>query len=195
MTTVYLDPNQVPANLRNGYAGRKFQASVCETVTVPMTAGLWDGGSRDVYSYIRLSDGAAVEMPGQRNAPDSSRSEVLVTLVPGYAVVRHSRFQGQDMGLTFYIHPDNAATMLPAPSADLAPHEKLVLIATRSLKSSYGGRDRYQMAADEYSCRQALGDSTYPTREQWDAAKAALISRGYLNKAGAITPAGRNAAH
>ena len=32
-----------------------------------------------------------------------------------------------------------------------------------------------------------------PTRAQWDEAKAALIGRGLLNKAGAITVTGRNA--
>jgi hypothetical protein len=33
----------------------------------------------------------------------------------------------------------------------------------------------------------------FPTREQWDAAKSALIARGLINKNGAITSAGRNA--
>jgi len=31
------------------------------------------------------------------------------------------------------------------------------------------------------------------SRADWDAAKQSLIGRGYLNKAGAITTAGRNA--
>ncbi len=32
-----------------------------------------------------------------------------------------------------------------------------------------------------------------PTRDEWNAAKTTLISKGLLNKAGAVTPAGRNA--
>jgi hypothetical protein len=34
---------------------------------------------------------------------------------------------------------------------------------------------------------------SFPTREQWQAAKDSLISKGLLNKAGAVTPKGRNA--
>jgi hypothetical protein len=93
------------------------------------------------------------------------------------------------MGLTFHVHPADAAALLPAPAADLSAHEKLVLEATASLKSSYGGRDRYQMATDDLR----YARKPYPSRAEWDAAKAELIGRGYLNKAGVITVAGRNA--
>lgn len=40
---------------------------------------------------------------------------------------------------------------------------------------------------------QTAQEYTKITREDWDAAKANLISRGMLNKAGAITVDGRNA--
>ena len=117
-----------------------------------------------------------------------------VALVPGIAVVEHSMFCGKDMGLTFHVHPDNAAKLLPAPTAELTAHEKLVLQATCSFKSSYGGKDRYQMMADEvrYASSKHVQEP-FPTREQWDAAKQSLIGRGMLNKAGAVTPCGRNA--
>ena len=48
MQTIHLEPSQVPAALRGAYDGRKFKAVVCESVEIPVTAGLWDGGSRDL---------------------------------------------------------------------------------------------------------------------------------------------------
>ena len=194
MNTIYLDANMVPATLRRGYDGKKFKAHVCETMTIPMTAGLWDGGSRDKYSVIRLADGAEIEPINHNAAPwNRERRDVTVQLEPGIAVVEHSMFCGKDMGLTFYVHPSNAAQLLPRPSGELTPHEKLVLIATRSLKSSYAGRDRYDNAQGEYHCEKALAGAPYPSRAQWDEAKQSLIGKGLLNKAGAITTAGRNA--
>ena len=197
MQTIYLETNQVPPALRGGYDGKKFAARVVESVSVPSDAGLWSGGSRDVYTLIELASGVRHPMPGQSASPfDGARQERTVTLKPGFAIVRHSTFCGKDMGLTFYVHPDNAATLLPAPAAALSPVEKLILKYTKERKASYNGRDRYDMAADDmrYGSR-GIGETgieTMPTRDEWDAAKAALISGGYLNKAGAITVKGKN---
>lgn len=94
------------------------------------------------------------------------------------------------MGLTFYVNPSNAAALLPAP-VELSAHEKEVLNATRSYKSSYGGRDRYDMA--QSAAQYGKNAGAFPSREQWEAAKAALMARGFLNKAGAITVKGKNA--
>mgnify|MGYP001607096809 FL=1 len=35
MTVIYLDPTQVPAHLRRGYAGRQFKAVVTESIAIP----------------------------------------------------------------------------------------------------------------------------------------------------------------
>jgi hypothetical protein len=193
MTTVYLDIDQVPAQLRQGYAGRKFQAKVCEEVTIPMDAGLWSGGSRDTYRVVRFEDGATIE-PMRNQAPwDKSRQDIPVKLAPGIAVIEHTIFCGKDLGLTFYVHPENARKLLPAP-VELTALEKLVLEYTAHRKSSYMGRDRYQMAVED--ARYGYGENReklVPSRPEWDAAKQSLIARGFLNKAGAITTAGRNA--
>jgi hypothetical protein len=182
----------VPAAMRGSYTGTKFKAEVAESVTVPADAGLWDGGSRETYRAIELATGRDVPLIDHNASPWDNRKSITFKLEPGFAVVRHSMFCGKDMGLTFYVHASNAAALLPAP-VELTPVQRLVLTATSSLKSSYGGRDRYQMAQDEYSCKQVLGDLPYPSREEWDRTKAQLIDRGFLNKAGAITVAGRNA--
>ena len=197
MQTIYLEPNLVPPALRGGYDGKKFAARVAESVIVPSDAGLWAGGSRDVYVLVELASGVRHPVPGQAASPfDGARQERSIPLKAGFAVVRHTTFQGRDMGLTFYVHPDNAAALLPAPAADLSPVEKLVLKYTKERKASYNGRDRYEMAVDDMryggSAIRALGVETMPTRDAWNAAKASLISGGYLNKAGAITVKGKN---
>ena len=186
-TTIHLDPALVPAALRGSYSGRKFKAVVCETLSIPGHAGLWEGGSRTVYSAIEPATGREIRVSSNAAPWDPERrNEQTVTLSPSFVVVSHSIFQGKDMGLTFYVHPDVAAKMLPAP-VELSEIDKLVLSATVNYKSSYAGRDRYQ-TAKHYAYGQL-----FPTREAWELAKESLASRGLLNKAGAITPAGRNA--
>lgn len=184
---IHLDPEMVPAALRGSYNGKTFKAIVTESVTIPVTAGLWEGGSRDLYSVVSLDHGTR-EIPGQRLAPWSpGRGDHTVELLPGIVVVEHSIFCGKDMGLTFYVHPENATKLLPAPAAELTRLERVVLEATRSYKSSYAGMDRFQMAHRDYAGKFAF------TRSEWDMAKAHLVELGMLNKAGAITNKGRNA--
>jgi hypothetical protein len=189
--TIYLDPKMVPAALRGAYSGQKFKAVVCTETSIPADAGLWSGGTREVYDAIDMATGKTAAIPGQQSSPwNSARREVTVPIKPGYALVKHSWFCGTDMGLTFYVHPDNAVKLLPAPSAELTPDEKIVLQATCSFKSSYNGMDRYEMMKREAS---SLTSLPFPTRDEWNAAKQSLIAKGLLNKAGAVTPAGRNA--
>jgi hypothetical protein len=189
---IYLDAKMIPAHLRGSYNGNKFKAYVCTEMTIPSDAGLWSGGSRDTYSAINFSTGEIVPFPGQQSAPwDSSRADRKVTLEPGFAVVEHTIFSGKDLGLTFYLHPDNATKLLP-PATDLGEHEAIVLDATASLKSSYNGKDRYEMKREDWSYSWR-NNPPFMSREQWEEAKASLISKGLLNKAGAITVNGRNA--
>jgi len=191
MQTIYLDPKQVPAQLRGSYNGKKFKAIVCEQITIPGEAGLWSGGSRDSYYAISLDgdgNGKMVQASDNFSAPWSrDRQDRTHQMRPGMAIVKHTIFQGQDLGLTYYVHPDSAAKLLPAPSAELSDHEQIVLNATCGYKSSYNGKDRYELA------RPYSPTEPYPTRDEWNVAKASLISKGLLNKAGAVTVAGRNA--
>lgn len=193
MNDIHLDPKMVPAAMRGAYNGQKFTAVVCTETTIPSDAGLWDGGSRDTFYAIEMETGAQVAIPGQNSAPwDNGRADRTVALRPGFALVRRSMFRGKDMGMTFYLHPDNAAKLLPAPAAELTAHESLVLSATCSYKASYGGMNRYEMAKRdcEYNPERK---AAFPTIEQWETAKQSLIAKGLLNKAGAVTVAGRNA--
>jgi|SRR5215469_5805473 len=190
MNTIWLDPNQVPASLRGSYSGKQFRAIITDRVSIPKDAGIWEGGSRDTYSFVELSTGRSVPTPGQKLAPwDASRHQYEGELPQGIALVRHSIFFGKDTGLTFYVRPDAAAKLLPE-NVELSEHEKIVLKATGSYKSSYNGMDRYQMAKSyAYGAKR----EEFPTRAQWDEARQSLINKGMLNKAGAITNKGRNA--
>lgn len=189
--TIHLEPAMVPASLRGQYSGKTFKAMVCTETTIPADAGLWSGGTRELYHAIDLSTGAQVIIPGQDSIPwNGARRDRTIRIQPGFALVTHSMFCGKDMGLTFYVHPDNAAKLLPAPQAELSEHERIVLNATCSYKASYKGQDRYDMAR-----RAVYGEARdgFPSREEWATAKQSLILKGLLNKGGAITPAGRNA--
>jgi hypothetical protein len=195
LNAIYLEANKVPQHLRGGYSGKKFKAIVTTEVTIPSHAGIWDGGSRETYQLIHLETGKSVQASDNMSAPwNAARKDQHISLQPGFAVVAHSMFCGKDMGLTFYVHPDNAAKLLPAPSAELSEHEQIVLNATCEFKSHYNGQDRYSMAKTRHEYPwQHNQDKPFPTRGQWDVAKAELISKGLLNKSGAVTPAGRNA--
>jgi hypothetical protein len=189
---IYLDPKMVPAQLRGSYNGKMFKAYVCTETTIPSDAGIWGGGSRNKYYAINFSTGEIVPFPGQNSAPwDSSRHDLKVTIEPGIAVVCHTIFSGKDLGLTFYMHPDNATKLLPPPT-ELSEREAIVLDATASLKSSYNGKDRFEMKREDWSYPWR-NNPPFMSRDQWEVAKTSLIAKGLLNKAGAITVNGRNA--
>src|SRR5271166_5855043 len=146
MNTIYLDSKDVPAYLRGEYTGKQFKAVVTDSISVPMDAGLWEGGSRETYRFVELATGRSVASPAQQTAPWSKeRQEFNSPLPAGIAMVEHTIFCGKDMGLTFHVHPDSAAKLLPAAGQpELTETQKLVLNATYSLKSSYNGKDRYE---------------------------------------------------
>ena len=164
-----------------GYSGRRFKV---DTFGGPMNlSSYWDGGSKTDYAIVNMKTGRSKQIP-QNGGMGSGKPFRISKLPEGFAVVAHSTFRGQDMGITIYVNPENISKMLPAPD-EVPWAEKVVLSATRSLKSSYAG-------IKDYRFREALKD-TGITKPEWDQAKEALIKKGLLNKAGAITDTGRNA--
>ena len=188
--TIYLDGQHLPdvaAKLARAaypsYRGRKYKVRAAESVDIGHT--YWDGGSRTTYVVVELGSYRVLPVPKQTPPQFGGPGSVDLPLRPGIVVVSHSIFCGKDTGLTFLVHPDQLATsnLLPAP-VELDPDETIVLAATSRWKASYNGRNRYQMARD---CRLDID------RARWDAASDRLKARKLLNKAGAITAAGRNA--
>ena len=187
MNVTYLDGSE--AGIRElalaafpSYKGRKFSFEITSEVQ-PMPT-YWDGGTRYQYAAVQISTRRAVV--GQSFAPPGFGGPGMVRpiqLVPDVLVVEHCVFCGQDAGLTFHVHPSDAPKMLP-PAPDVTGDMRIVCEYSAALKASYGGvKDlRFVEASRE----------TGITREQWDTARAACIAAKLLNKAGAITPAGRN---
>lgn len=176
---MHLEPKQVPAYLKGGYTGQKFKAEAAESVHIPADAGLWSGGSRNTYSAIELATGRAAAVSDNMSSPwAAERQDRTVPLRAGFAIVKHSIFCGKDYGLTFFVHPSDVTKLLPEPvSDDLSAVELKALAIVRGIKSSYRA---------DYYARAGISAG------EVEAIKAKLIRLGYLNKAGAITVAGRN---
>jgi len=195
MAEVHISPSQVPANLKKalekalGLPWQKYrttQFSFVVTPTIELTGLQWHGGSRNSYVAVKLDTMEVKPLVDRRPWPQNEYPMPPMNIPPGVAIVKQSTFRGKNFGVTFYLHPDNAPEMLPEPEeGQLDRDQKIVLAATRSLKSSYGGIKnlRFVQARTE----------TGITQDRWDAAKQHLIDHGYLNRAGALTPKGKNA--
>ena len=183
MTTIHLEPTAEIKRMAKlafpNYTGRKFKLN--NSGRPVNVTSYWDGGSRDYYAAVNLTTGESLAVPQNGTPFDGGPIEPNGVRVPaGFVIAEHSIFAGQDMGITFHVDPETATAFLPAP-VELTSDETRVLECTRSLKSSYAGIKNYRFHQSGL------------TREAWDAASNSLKSRKLLNKAGAITTAGRNA--
>ena len=190
MRTIHLDPNMVPETLK--YHGKKYQVSVQEKYTIRAETGIWSGGSRTTARLVEIATGESFQLSDNTSAPwDDSRKNKCIDIKPGFVVVEHSYFGGKDMGNRFYARSADIAPMLPKPESDLTRAQLIVLFATKSYKASYNGQDRFDMGSGDF---RYTPTADMISREQWHIAKAELIERKLLNKAGAITVNGKNAA-
>lgn len=186
MSTVYLEPNDPKVQaLRQiafpGYTGRQFELHLTPTISFSETQ--WSGGTKSSYHIIDLASRRIVPVPEAPFLQRSALHEKNHPLPVGYVVVEHKIFCGKDLGLTFHVNPETVEMKALGQAHDATRAEKIVLAAT-GLKSSYGGiRDlRYHESHEE----------TGIGHEEYEAAKESCIRKGWLNKAGAITVAGRN---
>jgi len=193
MNYIHVERNDVPSILiPDFYTGRKFKIAVTGNFQIPFDHGAWNGGSRDTFRVVNMTTGESVSLDDTESgmlAMRDPKADRSFTMVPNYAIVRHTIFQGKDVGITIYVHPDSINAIRLPETVHFSEIERIVLIAARSLKSSHNGRDRFVMACNTLRYREG---ATIPTRVQWEAAKASLIDGGYLNKRGAITTKGKN---
>lgn len=192
MQTIHLthtDPKAEPAiRLMRaafpGYAGRTFKIRVASGPIDVRSS--WEGGSRDYFRFVSLADGrTSAEMPAQSAFDRPVAGADAVTLPDGAGCVQHTIFCGKDLGLTLIIPASNAPALLPPAADDLSDIHAYCLIATASLKNTYGGETevRYKAVRRLLQC----------SREDWDKAVHELQARKLLNGQRAITPDGRNA--
>jgi hypothetical protein len=158
------------------YKGRKFRLETRERTHVHSS---WEGGSRDDYAVVRLATAERLGVVADTTFIPTGATEVDVP--PDVAIVRHAIYCGRDAGITIIVHPTTLNPGLLQAPAELTGDERTVLAATRAYKPGYGGDPEHRR------------NQTSLTREEWDAAKASLVARGLLNRAGAITIAGKNA--
>ena len=164
-----------------GYSGRTFKISS----RIPSRLdSYWDGGSRDYFYFYQPATGEILPVGSNHPVFEADQPRVLKRLPEDLILIEHSIFCGKDTGLTFYVNPENLANYLPRNNGELSLEEKLVLVATRSLKSSYNGIKNLRLHEINRYYRM--------DRETWEQIKSKLISKGLLNKRGAITPEGRN---
>lgn len=181
MKPIYLERAQVPPHLLGAYRGTSIRVYLCETLTIPATAGTWSDGTRAIYEALRLQDGARQSIVDTFSSPwDADRVNRIVTLKPGFAILETGSFCGKDAGLTFHMLPTDAAPLLPPPAPELTREERALLMVTHDLISS---------ARDDELRRSGLPNRASPAMT---AAKITLQSLGLLATNGSITPKGRN---
>lgn len=163
------------------YRGKIFKISV----DIPTELrSYWSGGSKDDFVFYELTTGKTSEVNSNHPLFERSNPSKLDKLPIGIVIVKHTIFQGKDLGITIYGNTENIAPLLPTVE-ELSVDEDAVLFFTRHLKPSYNGIRNFRL----HEAHHEMGI----TEERWEKAKTNLIQRKLLNKAGAITPSGRNA--
>ena len=187
MTIIHLQPTrEIIAITRAAfpkYNGRKYSL---ENSGRPVNIkSYWDGGSRDYFAIVNLETKKILPIPQNGTMFDGGKIAHDGVVVPaGYVIVRHSIFMGKDSGITLYVDPVTAINFLPDP-VKINDNENIVLMCTVSYKNTYAGIKNYRFnrASKEFGI----------SRATWDITSASLKTAKLINKAGAITTAGRNA--
>lgn len=112
-TSPKLRKSDIPAQLLSAfpnYHGRTFRLQPTTRVSfydLNASGGTWN---RYVLVSLLAPENRAA-LP--KESPWTPRVEgSTFDLPPGFVVVEHSHFCGKDMGLRFYVHPDNVAKLL-----------------------------------------------------------------------------------
>lgn len=160
-----------------GYNGHKIDVEISDSGMYLQS--FWDSGSKKEF-YCFDMNGKYIPVTVQ-NAPlpfyDGPKADY--TPSPDRFIIEHSTFGGKDMGLTVYLHPASVMVKsLPTPSKpDIEKNDLFVLVTIATYKS-FARPDAYRRAGF--------------TTIEIDKIKERLFQHGYTNKAGAITPSGRN---
>ena len=200
MNTIHLHTNETMAALAKqafGYTGRMFQVEARERVHI---TSYWDGGTRSYWAILTMGLARGEAAPDRHNTimargmPElrvvgecggMGQAEGIDVEIDGNTIVaEHVIFCGKDLGIRFYVNPARLPQFLPASTNELTREQRIVLIATRSYKSSYAGVGNYRYIEAARETGISLAD--------WERSKAECQQMGYLDKRGAITVDGRN---
>lgn len=178
--TIYLDKGTLIfarfASLLD-YNGHKIDVEISDHPMILQS--FWDSGNRHNF-YCFDMNGNNIPIIVQ-NAPLPFYNGPKADYIPSpyKFLIDHSIFSGKDMGLTVYLHPSSIMVKsLPAPSRPDIQQNDLFVLTTIKAYKSFARPDAYKRAGF--------------TVAEVDKIKGRLFQQGYINKAGAITPAGRN---
>lgn len=167
---------------------RQYSVNVSEQISISGT--YWDGGCRNSYVAVDLVTLEKVDLP-HFNPPQfgGPAKDYVFDLVNNQSnrqvcVVEHTQ-SGVKEYITFHFAPDNVSKLITTQQSDLTNNEKIVLFATRSLVSSYGGDSNYRY--------NSAFDATKISKQEWNDAIISLIDKKLLRRNKSITPAGKNA--
>jgi len=166
-----------------GYNGKKIRY-IPNRIPTELNS-YWDGGSRDYYYFVNLSENKIVEVSQNHPVYNPQNPSRLESLPNGVILVQRIYFCGKDLGLKIYANPADLSGKLLPESQDVTENEKIVLKFTYEYKNTYAGRKNIRFTE--------ANESTGITQESWLEAQELLKSKKLLNKAGSITLKGKNA--
>lgn len=178
--------SEIDAILEVAFPENKSRTVRLELFKAPMRVdSYWDGGSKNTYVFVDLATKEQIHKV-HTNHPffEANQPNEVRDLPQNVAIVEHHIFCGKDMGFTIYLNAINLTPLLPQKT-ELSNDEKIVLVYTAQLKSSYAGISNYRF--------HEAHDDIGITEEQWNAAKNICMDKKLLDKRGAITIEGRNA--
>lgn len=100
-----ISAKELPTNVRKAFSYRKRIAfrTVTNSLTIPSQAGVWTGGSRDLYSLVHLVSGKVTPLTNTMLAPwDVERKDRVFAIEPGHIVVRTGTFCGRTAIMHIY---------------------------------------------------------------------------------------------
>jgi hypothetical protein len=112
--TIKLKKSEVPWPLLKafpGYRGRTFQLEASTRVT--LGDAYWGGGTRSKFVGLDLTTGQVAAANPAVSNPTICAQAPEVQLQPGQAIAEHIIFCGQDLGIQFYLHPQDVARLFP----------------------------------------------------------------------------------
>jgi hypothetical protein len=112
MTAITVRAKEIAWLTRPAFATKKHDVRVEVKTTVTFFNTFWDGGSKNTYRAVRLSDSNVASLDTGSSPWTAVAEGKTVELEPGVAIVEESIFQGKHMPLRVYLHPSNAAPLL-----------------------------------------------------------------------------------
>jgi hypothetical protein len=114
-------PTSEVASIATQIGYRRKKVSIVVTTSVLLHNLNWDGGTKNVYYGIDLSNGN-VSLAGACRVHQmfNEREGARVALIPGVAIAQTGTFRGKPALMSIYVHPDNVPASLESYRGEVA---------------------------------------------------------------------------